>query len=568
MRSEDHAASGTTPQAARPQAVGTLARLVDDFGVISVAMEVSDPDPFVGEPTGLRLGTPDGAAYSAELRGVDDLEPLTCALAGATVVGHDLQPTLTHLRHHYGVLPAGVFDTCTASKLIDGGRHHGDIGYHSLEACCARWLGGPPRSGETGAVGALLPLRDRLDRAIIEAKLGEVARLENAVLPAVADLTLAGVGVDEEAWARVLETARATALAAGDRVEEIPGITNRGSAPQILAALQAAGLDLAATNRTALAPHARRADVQAVLEYRPPANFVSDHGPRVLEALRRHGDGRARARFDPLGAVTGRFSTRDPNLLGLPKRRFPACGRCIVPPAGQVLIVADYAAVQLRAIAQMTGDPFLAEVFQAGGDPHLATAAALLGKKSEDVTGRERQAAKAVNFGFSFGMGIPSFVAYARRDFGVSLTTEEATEFRAQFRRTYRNVDRWHVLMGSREPDEVRSASGRVRYLGRGASLCDRLASPIQGTEADGMTQALVLLHERLPALGARTVLTVHDEVLVEAPVEAAEEVKRVVVDAMTEGMARYITRVPVVVDASIRSNWVDLVAGAGGVGG
>src|SRR5208283_5115175 len=162
------------------------------------------------------------------------------------------------------------------------------------------------------------------------------------------------------------------------------------------------------------------------------------------------------------------------------------------------------------------------------------TAAAMLGIDESEVSDDDRASAKPVNFGFPFGMGAERFVMNALTGYNVTFTLAEARRHKEVYLRTYRGVARWQAKMRALMPIEVRTASGRIRrFNDRRKGYCERLNTPIQGTAADGMKEALILLHRRLPALGARLVLCVHDEVLVEAPKDRAEEVKAVVESSM-----------------------------------
>ena len=210
-------------------------------------------------------------------------------------------------------------------------------------------------------------------------------------------------------------------------------------------------------------------------------------------------------------------------------------------------------------LAHVTQDPRLVEVFCSGGDPHRATAALLLHKPETEVTKEERQRAKAVNFGFAFGMGAKRFVNYALTDYHVELSMADAKNFLKGYRSAYVGVAAWQTRTGNTKPSTVRTASGRLRrFDSPDKGFCERLNTRIQGTAADGMKKAMVLLHEQLPRLGARLVLVVHDEVLVEAPIALAEEVRAVVESAMKTGMEKYVTSVPIVAKATIRRTWAE----------
>jgi DNA polymerase-1 len=230
---------------------------------------------------------------------------------------------------------------------------------------------------------------------------------------------------------------------------------------------------------------------------------------------------------------------------------------------GATLIVADYAAIQLRIIADMVQDPELIRCFRGPDqvDPHTRTAAEMLGKPVTAVTAGERKQAKPVNFGFAFGMGAARLVGYARDHYGVELTLAQAIAFRNAFFRVYPSIHAWHrrVSATAAGTTEVRTASGRLRILrtvnGR-PPFTEILNTPVQGTEADGVKRAMALLHPRLKEFGASLIAVVHDEFVVETPAEVAEAVKAVVVKAMVGGMAEFVTTVPVVVEAVVSDCW------------
>ena len=283
--------------------------------------------------------------------------------------------------------------------------------------------------------------------------------------------------------------------------------------------------------------------------------FLRDLGPKVLDAARKSPDSRVRAFIDPMGAATGRLTCSSPNLLGLPKDR--EIRAAVVAAPGSVFVVADYAAIDLRVLADVADDERLRAVFRAGGDPHRATAAQLLQKAASDVTSDERQKAKAVNFGFAFGMGPAAFVDAARASYGVEITLEEATAFRDAYLAAHPGVHAWQTAIKRTMPVEVRTRSGRRRrFASSKQGYCERLNTEVQGTAADGMKRALVLAEQRLRGTSGRIVLCVHDEVLVECAEADGEAIKQIVVEAMRDGMSCFVKSVPIEVDAHVRSSW------------
>ncbi len=274
-------------------------------------------------------------------------------------------------------------------------------------------------------------------------------------------------------------------------------------------------------------------------------------------------DGRIRCRLNPLATDSGRFSCSDPNLQQVPSEHTaPGMRACFGPREGHVLIIADYAQIELRVAAQLAPCDALRAVFREGRDVHRTTAATLARKRPEQVSDHERQLAKAVNFGFLFGMGAKRFSSYAKSSYGLELDAGQAQRARDAFFETFPGIAAWHRRVGAMDrgrPQEltVRTAMGRKKSFEAGRfSFNAALNIPVQGTAAEGFKLAMRALHRRLPELGARGVLIVHDEYIAEVPVERAEDAQRCIVETMRDEMRRVLPDVPVVVDAKIAANW------------
>jgi DNA polymerase-1 len=273
-------------------------------------------------------------------------------------------------------------------------------------------------------------------------------------------------------------------------------------------------------------------------------------------------DGRLHTTFNQTAAVTGRLSTTNPNLQAIPIRT--ELGREIrsafVAEQGHRLISADYSQVELRILAHVSGEPRLREAFARNEDVHAATAAEVLGKDAAELTKDERNVAKMVNFGIIYGISA----------FGLSenleIPREEAQEYidtyLARFplvqdfiQRTIEQAERdgyVTTLLGRRRPvPEIRVRNRQTRALG------ERLAvnSVMQGTAADVIKVAMIRIHDRLreEGRGARLVLQVHDELLLEAPETETSAIKELVREEMC---AAYPLDPPLAVDIGAGDDW------------
>ncbi|MEN3341038.1 MAG: polymerase [Actinomycetota bacterium] len=275
-------------------------------------------------------------------------------------------------------------------------------------------------------------------------------------------------------------------------------------------------------------------------------------------------DGRLHTHFNQAVASTGRLSTSNPNLQAIPIRT--ELGREIrsafVAETGCRLVSADYSQVELRILAHVSGEPKLREAFARGEDVHAATAAEVLGKDQATLTKDERNVAKMVNFGIIYGISA----------FGLSenleIPREEAQAYidayLARFPMVQDFIERTieqaardgyvTTLLGRRRPvPEIRASNRQTRSLG------ERLAvnSVMQGTAADIIKVAMVSIYRRLrdEGRGARLVLQVHDELLVEAPDPEVSTVKELVRAEMCKA---YPLDPPLAVDVGAGDNWAE----------
>jgi DNA polymerase-1 len=255
------------------------------------------------------------------------------------------------------------------------------------------------------------------------------------------------------------------------------------------------------------------------------------------------------------------MSCSKPNLQNLPRGDYR---RCIVAPPGRVLVKADYSQIELRIAAKVSGDEALLEAYRNREDLHVLTAQRVLGVG--EVSPEDRQLAKALNFGLLYGMGARGLKKYAKSEYDLELTEEEAQSYREAFFHAYPGLARWHRetkragwqhKIRYRLSPETRTLTGRRRLIDDKTSDMQRLNSPVQGTGADGLKLALALLWERRAEVpGAFPVLAVHDEIVIEAGEGQAGDVADWLKRAMIEAMAPLIEPVPVQVDVAVSTTW------------
>ena len=485
------------------------------------------------------------------------------------------------LFRHFDIEIANIVDLLAGAILVTGYATHQVRGAHTLQAEVRRHLD-MTLPKELGAsdwskqaltsaqldyaardAAVLLPLHQRISSAAARVGVQRAWDLENGIISATVALDATGMMVHRPRLETLAREAREGAATSAQRarVELGAPALKLGAHAEIKRRVKEIyGLDLKNTTAEVLLANAERAPALAHIVASRRAKGRADAAEGYLAAI--EPDGRVRGRFNPLAASTGRYACAKPNLQNVP--RDSSFRSVFVPAPGHKLIVADYAASQLRIAAYLTEDVELSRCFTSipPVDPHRRTASLVLGKAMELITRDERHLAKAVNFGLTFGMGAWGFVDYARDEYGVIVTIDQARRFRARFLALYHGIRSWHARVAREcwSMSGARTLSGRLRLLpkinGR-PQYREYLNTPVQGTEADGLKAALALLHPRLKLLGARLVNVIHDEVVVETSIIRAEEVLVVVVDAMVAGMQQFIPSIPVVVEAVIADSWV-----------
>jgi DNA polymerase-1 len=399
-------------------------------------------------------------------------------------------------------------------------------------------------------------LYQALDAKIREERLERVADIEHRCLPAVVWLAGSGITFSSETWRTLAAGAEADAVRLAEelgaqapqpaQLEMFGSGWNWDSPVQVKEMFGALGIDLESTGDEALA----KVDhplAGLLRQYRDARKRCTTYGTNWLKHVA--ADGRVYASWRQIGAASGRMSCSAPNLQQLPRGQYR---RCFQAPPGRVLVKADYSQIELRIAAKVSGDRAMLQAYRDGLDLHVLTARSLLGK--ETVTKEDRQIAKSANFGLLYGMGAKGYQAYAKSNYSVELTLEQATAYRAAFFQAYPGLAKWHRSMADGSV-ATRTLIGRRRLAVE--RFTEKLNAPVQGTGADGLKLALALLWERRDRVpGAFPVLAVHDEIVMECDQEQAEAVSTWLKGAMVEAMADWLDPVPVDVEVKVARTW------------
>jgi DNA polymerase-1 len=580
--------------------IAELAQAAQRAGRLALEAVGSAADPNQSAILGLALAAEEGRGCyvpvghrylgaPAQVPWADVKDALSAVLSDARVrkVGADLKTTEVLLARHGVLLGEPTFDVRIAGYLLDPEAPGAleDLAQRELEVVLpadkrakkpeelemleverAAELLGPRADAALSVASRLAP---RLEAEGLAKLIDEV---EAPLARVLAQMELAGVLVDtaqlgeigKKAEGELRELERQAHQAAGHEF----ALRSRDQLEKILFD----ELALPVLKRTPKGGRSTDADVleELALEH-PLAKIVLQHREidklkgTYLDALPRYvnkATGRIHTRFMQTVAATGRLSSVDPNLQNIPIRT--ELGRTVrkafVAPPGCSLVCADYSQIELRVLAHLSRDAVLLETYQKGEDVHARTASLVFDVPLGEVTSDMRRKAKTINFGVIYGMGD---AALARQ---LDIPRAEAARFIEAYFRRYEGVARFmqSTVEGARRGEAVRTILGRRRFLpnlhsaNRGLRMeAERIAknTPIQGTAADILKVAMVTLGNAPVVPGARMVLTVHDELVFEAPDAAVEETKARVKAAMEGAMA---LDVPLVVDVGAGKSWAD----------
>ena len=551
-----------------------LSKVLTDLGrgnVVGVDTETTGLDPLREKVRLVQLAIP-GTVYVVDCFRVTDMEPLRRLLESPDQVKvfQNAKFDIKMLGRNYGIFPRPIFDTMVADILLDREAGHGlaDITGRVLgesmskEEQTSDWTAPElrPEQIEYAARDAetLIRLYLILNKRLNDGGLAALAELEFAVVSVTARMELNGFQLDKASWSAELEKVSHERKALGDFLAGELGTNVLRSPKKLAEALRSRGIPLPSQKSTSegvlkgfAADHPL---ILEILRWKKLDKLGSTYGVKLLESVSTV-TGRVHANFHSAGTVSGRYSSSKPNLQNIPKEH--RWRRNFIAPPGRLLVIGDYSQIELRVLAGLSGDGRMLRAYEQRIDLHKFTAAMVTKKKMEEITKPERQLAKAINFGIAYGMSRKGLAQYAFTSYGVQMSEEDAQSHLTLFFEVFNRVRRWQL-----ETIEKTRADGYAKtFMGRMIPLKDSYSSkalnyPVQGTAAEGLKHALVLLDERLVPLDSRIVCTVHDEIVVECPAGSVDAIKKLLHDTMIEGMKRVIPSVPVEVDVRVAPTW------------
>jgi len=400
--------------------------------------------------------------------------------------------------------------------------------------------------------------------------------IETPLLPVLAEMEYNGINLDVPALAAYSEELSEKIKGLEDAVYTMAGMEFNLNSPKQLGEVLFDVLKLAEkpkktktgqykTNEEVLVELAPRHEiVQKMLDYRTLTKLKSTY----VDALPKEvfpQTGRVHTTYRQAITTTGRLSSENPNLQNIPIRSEE--GReirraFIARPGDFTLLACDYSQIELRIMAELSGDEGLRDAFIHGEDIHTATAARVFGVAKEDVTREMRSKAKMVNFGIIYGI---SAFGLGQR---LGIPRTEAGEIIEQYRANYPGVQDYldRTIEFARKNEYVETITGRRRYIRdinarnqmvRSGAERNAINAPIQGTAADMIKIAMVGIHDLLRSRKTRTklLLQVHDELVFDLALEEQAELVPLIEEKMKAAIPMEI---PILVESGMGRNWLE----------
>ncbi len=303
--------------------------------------------------------------------------------------------------------------------------------------------------------------------------------------------------------------------------------------------------------------------IQHILEYRTYQKLKSTYVDALPSQIEKS-DNRVHTNFSQTTAATGRLASVNPNLQNIPIRtlRGQQIRGAFVAGEGKKIISADYSQIELRLIAEISGEDNMIKAFQDGEDIHASTAAKLFNIPLEEVSKIQRSQAKTVNFGILYGQG-----AFALAE-QTGLSRSEAKQMIEAYFETYSKLKAYMAdqVKKAREIGYVETILGRKRHLKdissgnfvvRAHAERNAVNAPIQGSAADVVKMAMIKIQKEFEKekLQTRMLLQVHDELVFESPVEEVELAINIIKMEMENAIE---TQVPLLVEVGVGDNWLE----------
>jgi DNA polymerase-1 len=520
----------------------------------------------------------------------DKIREVKDLLESSLVVGHNLKFDLKFIKHHFDIEPTNLFDTYIAEILISGGQKARQKGTATLEAVTKQYTGIQLNKSQDVRLSfngreltteqikyaamdvAVLPeIHKKQQEQLKVLGLEKVFEIEMGCIPATVWLELSGLPLDKDGLNRVkgetkkkIEDAelivKTILKESGYKNLDLFGLpaVNLDSPIQLLGVMRGIGLKIDSTGDEVISGIDHPIG-KAIKEYRKQQKLLTGFILKYPEHVHKV-TGRIQPGFNQCGTNTGRFTSSKPNMQQVPHdKNIRALFKAGV---GNKIITADYSQIELRIIAEVSQEPKFLDIYNNNRDLHRLTASLLLKKPESEITKEERQQAKAVNFGFAYGLGARSFKEKAKTDYDMDISIEQAQEFRNTFFKNY-SVLASYLQTAARTAagqQQIRNKSGRIVRFEQGleAWQYENMGrnTPIQSLSADITKTAMGRLYHKLKPFNAKLINAVHDELVFEVQEDRVTEAAQIIKDEMEAAGSEYLKSIPCIVEVVMGESW------------
>ena len=500
-----------------------------------------------------------------------------------------------HVLRRYGIdVALPIYDTMLAHYLVEPDLKHG------MDYLSETYLGYTPvsitaligKKGKNQGTMNNVPLAQIAEYAAEDADITlqlkhlfapmvqqrEVAsvldNIEHPLVPVLAAMEYEGVKIDREFLHDYSQVLATDLIVFEEEIYKLAGLKFNIDSPKQIGDVLFKHLQIPQAKKTATGQASTGEDVLSklageypiaarILDYRELAKLKStyvDSLPELINPV----TGRIHTTFNQTIAATGRLSSINPNLQNIPIRteRGKKTRQAFIPrDAEHVILSADYSQIELRLVAEMSGDPGMLDAFEKGQDIHTATAAKVYNIPYADVTKEMRYKAKSVNFGIIYGQGAFGLA----ENLGISRT--EAKEIIDNYFTQFAGIKAYmtHTIDFARKNGYVKTMLGRRRYLKdinsknftvRGFAERNAINAPVQGSAADMIKLAMIDIHREFQQQGFRSRMTlqVHDELVFDAHRSELDIIQPIIRERMIKAIK---TKVPIEVGIGIGDNWL-----------
>ena len=583
-----------------------LAKVLENKGIFAVDTETTSKHPTEADLVGISFSYQENTGFYLPVGhtfGGDMEQPSkedVIRIFGPILENPDIKKIGQNIKYdyivlaRYGITMQGIaFDTMIASYLLNPATRS-----HSLDRIAMNLFGYKMIAYEEvvgkgkNQVGFQeIPISEALDYAAEDADLTYMAYLkleaeireqgfaelmetmEVPLITVLGDMEMEGILVDRLALKDLSAAFETEMKTLEESIHELAGEVFNINSSQQLGAILFEKLELPVVKKTkkktgystdveVLTKLAEKHDLPAqVLRYRTLGKLKSTYADALMQLIHPE-TGRIHTSFNQTITVTGRLSSSNPNLQNIPVRKPEGkkIRETFIPKEGCTLISADYSQIELRLLAHCAEDEILIDAFQSDEDIHTRTAQEVFQIMPGLVTDEFRSQAKAINFGIVYGMsafrlakdlGISRKMAstyidnYFARYAGVKEFIDTTIETTRESRETATIFGR------KRRLDDIRSSNANLRSFAERAAI----NTPIQGSAADLIKLAMIKMAKALKDndLNSRMLLSVHDEIIFETPLEETQAL----IDLATEVMENvYSLKVPLKVNLGKGSNW------------